>query len=338
MIYEFAPMEGFTGYTFRRLHHKYFPGMDAYFTPFISPTKDNNFTPRQIRDLAPENNPPVRIVPQVMTRIPEHFVWAALELTKYGCSEVNLNLGCPSGTVCSKGKGAGMLEDVEALDRFFYEVFRELEPYGIRIGIKTRLGLEDPEHFKKLIPVYLRYPFSEIIVHPRIRRDFYSAPVRMEYFTEIYDQHCSQNSVPEADASKIPGTSVKSASAGILVYNGGLSTVESIRRLEDRFPNLKAVMLGQGMLKNPALVREAQGGPKLNKEELTAFMEELFEGSCEELGSAHNALFRMKDHWKQAALSFEENKKGLKRIMKAKNESDYRAAVDAYLSDTMLLS
>ena len=117
MNYYFAPMEGITGAVFRRTHHEFFPGIDKYFMPFITPTTQEKLTPRQKRDVLPEYNEGVPAVPQLLTRTAADFIWAANTLASLGYAEVNLNLGCPSGTVTAKGKGAGFLAHPDELDR-----------------------------------------------------------------------------------------------------------------------------------------------------------------------------------------------------------------------------
>ena len=102
MIYYFAPLEGVTGSEFRRAHHQFFPGVDAYYMPFLSPTQDHVFTQRERRNVLPEYNQGFRAVPQLLTKNAEDFLWCAGELSAMGYGEVNLNLGCPSGTVVAK--------------------------------------------------------------------------------------------------------------------------------------------------------------------------------------------------------------------------------------------
>ena len=113
MRYYFAPMEGITTALYRNLHHRFFPGMDQYYTPFLSPARDHVFSKRDLQEILPEHQEGVPVVPQLLTKYPEDFIWAAGELAAMGYQEVNLNLGCPSGTVVAKGRGAGMLEDLE---------------------------------------------------------------------------------------------------------------------------------------------------------------------------------------------------------------------------------
>ena len=176
---DFAPMEGVTGAQFRQAHHRHFAGVDRYYMPFISPTRDHVFTPRELRNVDPQYNQGLTAVPQLLTRSGEDFLWAAKALWDMGYDEVNLNLGCPSGTVVSKGKGAGLLADREGLERLLDAIFQGTEG---PVSVKTRLGMEDPEEFAPLLELFGRYPIRLLIVHPRVRRDFYRHPVRTEYF------------------------------------------------------------------------------------------------------------------------------------------------------------
>lgn len=150
-----------------------------------------------------------------------------------GYDEVNLNLGCPSGTVTAKGKGAGMLADSEGLDRFLEEIFAKAEG---KISLKTRLGMEDPEEFPRLLEIFEKYPVSLLIIHPRVRQDFYRTPVRMEEFEKALEQYKGQ-----------------------VCFNGGLTSVDGCARFGARFPSVDKVMIGQGLLADPALVRRAKG-------------------------------------------------------------------------------
>ena len=142
MRYYFAPMEGLTDSVYRRLHHKYFGGVDRYYMPFISPTIHRELTAREAREVPFADMEGFIAVPQIMTKVPEDFLWAASQCKDRGYDEVNLNLGCPSGTVAAKGKGSGMLRDPDSLDRFLDAIFTDAP---LPISVKTRLGVEDPE-------------------------------------------------------------------------------------------------------------------------------------------------------------------------------------------------
>ena len=60
-------------------------------------------TERVRRDILPEYNRDTPVLPQILTKSVPDFLWAAGELAAMGYEEVNLNLGCPSGTVTAKG-------------------------------------------------------------------------------------------------------------------------------------------------------------------------------------------------------------------------------------------
>ena len=147
MRYYFAPMEGLTDSIYRRIHSQFFSGVDAYYMPFISPTVHRCLTNREARELPTADSVPFRAVPQLMTKVADDFLWAAGECEKRGYDEVNLNAGCPSGTVVSKKKGAGMLEDPDALDAFLDAVF---SASPLPVSVKTRLGLTDVQEFPRI--------------------------------------------------------------------------------------------------------------------------------------------------------------------------------------------
>ena len=308
MRYYFAPMEGVTGAVYRRTHREYFPGVDKYFMPFITPTTNERLTPRQKRDVASEANAGVPAVPQLLTRTAADFIWAANALFDMGYSEVNLNLGCPSGTVTAKGKGAGMLARPEELDCFLDTVFSQAPP--MKISLKTRLGLEDPEEFPRLLEIFAKYPVSLLILHPRVRADFYKRPVRMEWFRYAADHY-----------------------NGPLCFNGGLVTAGDCARFAQDFPGVDQVMIGQGLLANPALVRQARGGPGPDKETLRAFHDELYHTYLECFASQRNTVFHMKELWSYLSRLFVGAEgKPLKRIRKAADSPAYEAAVDQMFS------
>ena len=311
MRYDFAPMEGITGALFRRLHHQFFPGVDRYYMPFLSPTRDHVFTPRELREILPENNPDAEVIPQLLTKVPEDFLWAAGELAAMGYQTVNLNLGCPSGTVVAKGKGSGMLADPSALDAFLDAVFSRAP---CAVSVKPRLGLSDPEEFGPLLEIYNHYPLAELIVHPRVQKDGYRHPVRLEAFAPILA------------ASRHP-----------VCFNGGLVTTQDCRDLVGRFSGICGVMIGQGLVANPALVRQIRGGPGADRETLRAFHEALFGGYSQLFGSAHNAMMRMKELWAYLIRLFRDSGPYAKRLRKARDPQTFSQAVDAVFQELELL-
>lgn len=296
MRYYFAPMEGLTDSIYRRVHHSFFPGLDAYYMPFISPTVHRCLTNREARELPPADSVSFRAVPQLMTRVPEDFLWAARECRDRGYDEVNLNAGCPSGTVVAKKKGAGMLEDPDALERFLDAVFAAAP---LPVSIKTRLGMTDPEEFPRILEIYNQYPIKELTIHPRVRRQFYDGEVDMDMF-----RHALEN-------SRNP-----------LCFNGNLRTLSEVKNFEKKFPQMESVMVGRGLIGNPGMFC-----PGIDSAKLKAFHDTLLEEYIVCFGGARNAMFRMKENWRHMILMFAGHEKLWKKLRKTTDMAEYRIIV-----------
>jgi len=295
MHYYFAPMEGLTDSIYRSVHHQFFSGVDAYYMPFISPTVHRCLTNREAREVPFAETVPFRAVPQLMTKVADDFLWAAQECKNRGYDEVNLNVGCPSGTVVAKKKGAGMLEDPDGLDRFLDTIF---EKSPLPISLKTRLGLTDAQEFPRILEIYNRYPIKELTIHPRVRKQFYDGDVDMEMFRYALGN------------SKNP-----------LCFNGNLRNLSEVKAFEREFPQIDAVMIGRGLIGNPAMLEP--GGEK----KLEAFHDALLETYIVEFGGARNAMFRMKENWRHMIWMFEGNEKLWKKLRKCTDVNEYRSIV-----------
>ena len=162
MKYYMAPMEGLTGYIYRNAYQKYFHDIDRYFTPFIT-NKKLDFKVK--KDIDPEHNQGMEVVPQILTNDAKGFLDTVEKVKGYGYDEVNLNLGCPSKTVVSKGRGSGFLIHTEELNRFLDEIYAKAD---VKISIKTRIGKFDADEWGELLRIYNQYPLEELIVHPRV--------------------------------------------------------------------------------------------------------------------------------------------------------------------------
>ena len=294
MRYYFAPMEGLTDSIYRRVHHKYFGGADRYFMPFLSPTVHRALTPREERETPKADSVNFKAVPQLLTKVPEDFTWMAGQCKELGYDEVNLNLGCPSGTVTAKGKGSGMLRDLQALDNFLDAIFYKAP---LPISVKTRIGFSSSEELPALLEIYNKYPIKELTVHPRIREAFYKGPVDMEAF-----RYCVTN-------SKNP-----------LCYNGDIHTIADAERIKEEF-GVEAVMIGRGLIADPGML--LPGGT--DKQTLLDFTDELMAEYTEIFGSVRNAMFRMKENWGMIASRFEDSEKLKKRLQKTTDPNEFRA-------------
>lgn len=290
----FAPLEGITDATFRALHHKYFPGVDRYYMPFISPTIHRCLTHREARELPKADSVPFIAVPQLLGKNVEDMLWAIDVCRDLGYDEVNINLGCPSGTVVSKGKGSGMLADPFALDEFLEKIYAKT---SIPVSLKTRIGVNDPEEFPRLLEVYNDYPVKELTIHPRVRKAFYKGPCDLETF---------QQSVENA---KMP-----------LCYNGNLNSLADIEAIHARFPSVDAVMIGRGLIADPGMLC---GGT--DRDTLEAFLTELADTYCVIFGSKRNAIFRLKDNWHYLITLFESSDKHWKELRKSTDYDRFSA-------------
>lgn len=306
----FAPMEGVTDHIFRGIHHRCFGGADKYYTPFFSPTNDGRFPPRDRRDFEPEVNRGMRVVPQLLTKYPEDFLWAARVLAELGFEEVNLNLGCPSGTVTAKGKGSGLLTDLASLERLLDGIF---DAAPMPVSVKTRLGWSEPEEFSKLLELFGWYPICELTVHCRVKEDVYKKPAR-----------------PGALALPLE------KSTAPICYNGDLVTPMDVAALQERFPTLPAAMLGRGAIANPALFRRVRGGEGASREELADYTEALFEGYCQGFGSSRAALGRMKEIWFYLSCLFENTEPYMKKLRKSTDGGEYRSIVSRIFGECPL--
>ncbi len=294
MNYYFAPMEGLTDSIYRRLHHKYFPGVDRYYMPFLSPTIHRTLTHKEDRELPMADSVNFAAVPQILTKVSEDFLWAARVCADRGYDEVNLNIGCPSGTVVSKGKGSGMLRDLGALDQFLEEI---VSGSPLPVSVKTRLGMENPDEFPAILEVLNRYPIKELTVHPRVRRQFYDGAVSMEMF-----DYAAAN-------SRNP-----------LCYNGDILSLAQAEAIGQRYPQVKAVMIGRGLIADPGMLR---GGA--DKGSLEDFLAELLSVYEVEFGGSRNAMFRMKENWGFLHSRFEGSDKLWKALRKTTDVTEFKS-------------
>ena len=307
----FAPLEGITTYPYRHLHHKYFGGVEKYFTPFLAPGPEQGMSVKEMRDILPENNAGVPVVQQILTNRAGDFLLASKKLSEMGYREINLNLGCPSGTVTAKKKGSGFLLYPDDLDRFFDEVFSDAAVRNgeFLVSVKTRIGKNEVEEWPELMQVYNRYPIHELTVHPRIQKEFYKGTPHLDVFTDILKE--SRNPV---------------------VYNGDLFTVEKVKEFREKFPTVGTVMIGRGLIRNPALAEmilqeetepEADILPRIRE-----FHDALFEHYRETMSGDRNLLFRMKDLWSYMLAEVPDSEKLAKKIRKSQHVPEYLAAVE----------
>lgn len=301
MKFYFAPMEGVTGHIYRNAHATFFKDVDKYFMPFIMTNQYGRFSTKELQDVLPENNTGIIVIPQILTNNAEDFIRTSKALKEFGYDEINLNLGCPSGTVVSKNKGSGFLSQKEELEKFLDEIFNE----GItKISVKTRLGKDDPEEFYKLIQIFNQYPMEELIIHPRIQKDYYKNKPNMVVFKDGLE--VSKNKV---------------------CYNGDVFKTRDYKKFLNENPDVDRIMLGRGLIANPGLISNIISNKTLDKKLLKDFHDKLYEDYQGVLSGERNVLFRMKEVWFYMIHMFSNYEKYAKKIKKSQKLSEYEQAV-----------
>lgn len=307
MKFYFAPLEGISGYVYRNAWEKHFGPVDKYFTPFLSPNQNGTFSSRELNDILPEHNEGMTVVPQILTNRAEDFIRTAKQLREYGYEEVNLNLGCPAGTVVSKKRGSGFLAEPELLEECLAEIFLKLD---MKVSVKTRIGKEDPEEWHRLMEIYNQFPMEELIIHPRTRTDFYKNTIHLDVFAQMLKNSTNR-----------------------VCYNGDLFTIQAYENLTERFPQVDMVMIGRGIIRNPGIIRELKGQGQMTKEALRAFHDTVYQGYQKVMSGDRNTLFKMKELWCYMATLWSEGESFGKKIKKASRLSEYELAVSKWFEN-----
>lgn len=292
----FAPLEGVTTYTFRNTHKEMFSGCDGYYSPFITPSDKERVVLKNLRDVLPERNENINLTVQVLTNRPDSFMKFADKVKSLGYDHINVNLGCPSGTVIKKGRGSGFLRDPEGIDNFLYEIF---ESCDMKISVKTRTGFTSHDEFDKLMEIYNKYPLELLIIHPRTRNELYNGMPNDEVFEKAYK--ISKNK---------------------LCYNGNIFSLKRYNEIVTRFPDIDSIMLGRGGIMNPALFREIKTGKTVQFSEIVEFSERLAEKYLDVLGSDRYTLNKLKEIWFYVMWNYPDEKKFIKGIKKAEKLND----------------
>ncbi|MCF8057405.1 MAG: tRNA-dihydrouridine synthase family protein [Desulfocapsa sp.] len=302
-----APIRGITDCHFRTIFHRHFPGFDSALAPFINPQRHSSFHPKQIKDVLPERNQSLAVVPQLLHTDPEDFLFLACRLQELGYKEVNWNLGCPAPMVTRKNRGSGLLPFPEQIYSFLDHVIPRLP---MQLSIKTRLGYEKKDELLSILPRLDAYPLSEIIIHGRLGSQLYRGDVDRESV-----RRCLENSKHS------------------IVYNGDITAKDIFFNLQHQFPGINKWMIGRGALANPFLAGEIKGMKVMEQgERLKPFHDELYLCYHEILDGPAHLLGRMKQLWVYLSEFFPPQQKSWKKIKKCKTEEKYQQVVEEIFS------
>ena len=296
-----APMEGITSYIVRNAFHHHFDCIDKYFTPFIPAAKRMN--KKILRDLASENNAGIRLVPQLISNDAMEILDMTNQLLSRSFSEININLGCPSGTVVGKKRGSGMLRYPEDLDCFLDGIYTHI---ASPVSIKTRIGFDSLDQWPVILNIYRKYPMSEFIIHPRLRSEFYNGFVHLDEFRMAYE----------------------TLDPHILCYNGDIWNMECYQNILERFPQIQTVMIGRGLLARPDLCCQIKGiSIPDTRKSLRSFCDEIYEDYLSVFSGEKDAVRHMKEIWANLGRRFEGSEKLIKKMMKIQTASEYQALI-----------
>lgn len=310
MNYYLAPLEGVTNYIYRNAYHNHFERMEKYFTPFISTNPNTRLSAKELDEILPDNNKGQYTVPQILGNKSGEFISTANAICEYGYNEINLNLGCPSNTVVAKNKGSGFLFHTAELDRFLDEIYSQAK---MKISIKTRLGKYDPDEFYQLVKIFNKYPLEELIIHPRIQKDMYRNTPHLAIFSAVLDE------------IKAP-----------VCYNGDIFTPGEHQNIVSKYPYVENLMLGRGIIGNPALLGNIKKTREANKAVFKSFHDTLFNDYLEVMRTEQYALSKMKEIWFYMIHIFEDNAQFADQIRRCLQLNDYQTIVESLFEEKSL--
>ena len=301
-----APMKGLTDHLFRSAFADHFGGFDLAVAPFITTKQGHRIKRNYVKDVLPENNTRMPVIPQILSKTAGDFIILANYLYDLGYDTVNWNLGCPYPMVANKKRGSGMLPYTDRIQAFLDRVIPEING---SLSIKMRLGWKENTDIFRLLPVIDPYPLSQIIIHPRTGLQRYEGPVDLDAFE---------------DCLAVTGHTV--------VYNGDIRTVDDFRRLYQRFDRVHAWMIGRWCIADPFLPGRITTGADIPDKiyRMQLFHDTLFEAYNRVLDGPSHVMNKMKGFWRYFSLPFEDCKKSMKNITKSRLPEQYQERVNLF--------
>ena len=300
-----SPLQGFTDFRFRNAFHHYFGGIDTFYAPYIRLNGKLKIKASYHKDLLPENNKTINLIPQIMTNDAEEFLFVAKYVQELGYKELNWNLGCPYPMVTKRGMGAGLISESEKIDSILDKVHTTSD---IVVSMKMRLGYENNNEILETLPILNKYPLKNIAIHARLGKQLYKGGVDLDGFEKC-----------------IANTNHK------LYYNGDITSSEVFNQLKKRFPSIDHWMIGRGLLSNPFLPNQIRNNtdqyPNNKLEILRQFHDRLYLEYSESLSGPKHITMKMYHFWEYFSSTFSNPHKTLKKIKKAKNIRNYDNAV-----------
>lgn len=306
-----SPLQGFTDFRFRNAVNNYFGGIDTYYSPYIRLHGKLEIKPSYQRDLLPENNIGLEVIPQIITNDADEFLFVAKYVQELGYKELNWNLGCPYPMVTKSGMGSGLIGDSEKINSILDKVHSESD---IIVSMKMRLGYDNSEEILQVLPILDTYPIKNIAIHARIGKQLYKGGVHLDAF-----QQCIDNTIHK------------------LYYNGDITSVAKFHEMQQRFPAIDHWMIGRGLISDPFLPSMIKSNtleyPENKIELFSAFHDTLYQGYSESLSGSTHLLLKMFHLWEYFSETFSNPHNVFKKIKKAKSIRNYEVAVKEILKE-----
>lgn len=300
-----SPLQGFTDFRFRNAINQYFGGIDTYYSPYIRLNGKMEIKASYQRDLLPENNSDIEVIPQVITNDPDEFLFVAKYVQELGYKELNWNLGCPYPMVTKSGMGSGLICNTQKINAVLDKAHSESD---IIVSMKMRLGYDNAQEILDVFPILDTYPLKNIAIHARLGKQLYKGGVHLDDF-----QKCIENTKHK------------------LYYNGDITSVTKFREMQERFPSIDHWMIGRGLIADPFLPsmikKDTTEYPDNKMELFSAFHDTLYEGYSQSLSGSAHILLKMHHLWEYFSVIFSNPHKVMKKIKKTKNIRNYEIAV-----------
>ena len=300
-----SPLQGFTDFRFRNAFHKYFGGIDTFYSPYIKLNGKLVIKGSYERDILPENNNTLEVIPQIITNDADEFLFVVKFVQSLGYKELNWNLGCPYPMVAKCGMGSGLISNTSQIEHILKRVHNETD---IVVSMKMRMGYENPTEILDVFPILEQYPIKNIAIHARIGKQLYKGGVDLDSF-----QRC-------LDTSKQK-----------IYYNGDITSVAKFREMQERFPSIDHWMIGRGLIADPFLPSMIKNNtteyPKNKLEIFEAFHDTIYQEYDAYLQGPTPIRMKMLGFWEYFSESFSNPQKTFKKIKKAGNSKNYEAAV-----------
>ena len=305
VLLSLGPFQGITDAPFRNVFKRHFGGIDKFYTPFFTGIhKEGHAKNLQGEEIDPRCNDVETLTPQILSTDAEEILRFAKQCKQLGYKEINLNMGCPFPRVANKKRGSGLLPYPDKVETMLERVFEGID---IKFSVKCRLGYFSLDEIDAIIPIFNKFPLSELIIHPRIGKQLYKGEADVERFKAL---------MPSINAT--------------LVYNGDIFSVEDFERISEAVQPVNQFMLGRGILSNPFLAEQIEGAfhaPERTKR-LHAYVIDLYEDRLRHTGGSPKVLGRMKELWSYLMYSFEEPQVVWRKIKKIQALKEYEEAVE----------